>query len=159
MLVDYSVHAALWCQRQNQGAFLIGHVYVETAKAWQEHHLNSSRKLMTRHYSSHDTLKKNFYTVLAQVSVCMCFRSYTCLTLTYATPGSESSHSHMKKGSRSLLNAWLSSHNKSSLWLLTPTTQVKFRLHGNQRYRASTTPPPPTHSCLDTTVNITHTAP
>lgn len=42
MLVDYSVHAALWCQRQNQGAFLILHIYVETAKAWQEHHLGNN---------------------------------------------------------------------------------------------------------------------
>lgn len=42
VLVDYSVHAALWCQRQNQGAFLILHVYVETAKARQEHHLSNN---------------------------------------------------------------------------------------------------------------------
>lgn len=42
MLADYRVHAALWCQRQNQGAFLILHVYVETTKAWQEHHLSNN---------------------------------------------------------------------------------------------------------------------
>ncbi len=44
VLLDYSIHAALWCQRQNQGAFLIFHVYVETAKAWQEHHLSKKNK-------------------------------------------------------------------------------------------------------------------
>lgn len=42
MLADYSVHAALWCQRQNQRAFLILHIDVETAKARQEHHLSDS---------------------------------------------------------------------------------------------------------------------
>lgn len=42
MLADYSVHAALWCQRQNQRAFVILHMDVQTAKARQEHHLSNS---------------------------------------------------------------------------------------------------------------------
>lgn len=45
VLADYSVHTALWCQRQNQGASLKHHVYVETAKAWQEHHLKQNTDL------------------------------------------------------------------------------------------------------------------
>lgn len=39
---DNSVHAALWCQRQNQSAVLILHIYIEAAKARQEHHLRNN---------------------------------------------------------------------------------------------------------------------
>lgn len=42
VLVDYSVHAALWCQSQNQGAFFILYIDVETSKTRQEQHLSNS---------------------------------------------------------------------------------------------------------------------
>lgn len=42
VLVHYSVHAALWCQSQNQGAFFILYIDVETSKTRQEHHLSKS---------------------------------------------------------------------------------------------------------------------
>lgn len=80
-----------------------------------------------------------------------------CLTLTFTTSGSAWSAPHVTKGSRSLLNALLSSHNKSNLWPLTPNTEVRLRPHSNQRYTASTSTP--TCSWLDTTPNITHTLP
>lgn len=41
-LVDYRVHAALWCQTHNQGSFFIFHIYVEASKSRQEHHLIQS---------------------------------------------------------------------------------------------------------------------
>ena len=47
MLVGHSVQAALWRQTQNQGAFLIQHVNVEAAEAWQEHHLGNNTGLQS----------------------------------------------------------------------------------------------------------------
>lgn len=122
VLADDGVHAALWCQRQNQGAVLTLHIYVEAAKARQEHHLTNSTSHM------HVTVRKgrgrvfppnDLYPYTESVCDCVCacvgLRQHMCLSLTSPAPGFQQSAPNVTKGSRSPPNAWLHSHNKPDL--------------------------------------------